>query len=101
MSLPKVILASLILLFNLLPCSHEEGDDCANEFHMSTEHQDSDEHSSDECSIFCCCSCCEVSVLYTLNWRLQEIPESIDRMRPSGLDNYLAGIIEIWQPPKI
>lgn len=102
------IFTAYVLALSLQPCQEwsvsAEASGALNDVYSQSEHVNGIETEADDCSPFCVCSCCYVSVAdryfpYAPPKEAAAVPEttlSADYQNP----NLDAHVTPIWQPPK-
>lgn len=103
MKVNTFLLAVLILLLSLKPCSDGNNTEDLKKDKISLNHNHQDDH-DDTCPVTCICSCCGMSVTFEsikiYTFRIHTAISNV--VVSSNQSNYqFDSVAAIWQPPQL
>ncbi len=104
------IIAVYLFVLALLPCGDGGGGmvEALNHWleveheHAVADHQHSNDCSDDDCSPFCFCSCCSISIVTPSAVVVSEIVKAEFTLQPSFYSDFIPSTFDfsVWQPPR-
>lgn len=97
------IVAVLLLLQSLKPCSDAFNEDHKDDVAIENNHNHSDDF-DDSCSSLCICTCCGIAITFIPleRFKMNEIIVNSSEERTSYYSKYTFNTLSnIWQPPKL
>lgn len=105
MKVTAIFLTMLLFALNFIPCRDAVATSATNEctsIELPGSHNESKDHTDDNCSPLCICSCCSVAPLPSPSIVVETIVGSVHPVLASIYTDQLLDIsLPIWQPPQL